>query len=115
MVNHENNSEVIVMNSPLVKNATMKALVGPNEGWDSHVLRVLTLDVNGYSPLHKHPWPHINYVLEGEGEIEIDGVITKVFEGSYAFIEGNKLHQFRNTGNTPFRFICIVPKEGHII
>lgn len=92
----------------------MKTLVGGDEGWDSHVMRVLTLEAGGYSPLHKHPWPHINYVLEGEGEIEIEGHIEAVSAGSYAYIPQDSMHQFRNKGNVAFKFICIVPTKGHI-
>jgi quercetin dioxygenase-like cupin family protein len=33
--------------------------------------------------------------------------------GSYAYVPADKLHQFRNAGDGMFRFICIVPKEGH--
>ena len=114
MVGHIKDLDVIHFTSNAVKNASMKALVGPTEGWDSHVLRVLTLEKEGYSPFHQHPWPHINYVLAGKGEIEIAGVIQKVEKGSYAYIPENHMHQFRNTSETPFVFICIVPTKGHI-
>jgi quercetin dioxygenase-like cupin family protein len=114
MIGHKNDLNVIHFTSNAVKNASMKALVGKDEGWDSHVLRVLTLEKDGYSPFHKHPWPHINYVLEGIGEIEIEGVIKPVEKGSYAYIPANHMHQFRNKSDQPFMFICIVPTEGHI-
>ncbi|MFH0993835.1 MAG: cupin domain-containing protein [bacterium] len=95
------------------KAAVMKVLVSPAEGWDSHVLRVIEVGVGGYTPKHRHPWPHINYVIEGEGELMINGQTTSVTAGSYAFVPGDELHQFRNAGQTTFRFLCIVPKEGH--
>ena len=114
MIKHVNETETIILNPAVVKDASMKALVGPEEGWDSHIMRVVEVEKGGYTPKHAHPWPHINYVLEGHGEIEIDGVITPVTKGSYAFIPGNTLHQFRNAGHDTFKFICIVPKEGHV-
>lgn len=114
MIKHIKDTETIFFGGQQTKHASMKALVGQQEGWDSHVMRILTLEADGYSPLHKHPWPHINYVLEGEGEIEIDGKITAVEKGHYAYIEADKIHQFRNTSKTPFVFICIVPIKGHI-
>lgn len=104
----------ILLNPEKTKNASMKALVGGAEGWDSHVMRVVTLGDMGFSPLHSHPWPHINYIVEGKGVIEIDGEVFHVEKGSYAFVDGNKRHQFRNESDKPFVFICIVPKEGHV-
>ena len=92
----------------------MKALVSPKEGWEGYVMREVEVGENGYTPKHKHPWPHINYVLEGVGEILIDGKINEVSKGSYAYIPSDSLHQFRNTGNKIFKFICIVPEDGHV-
>lgn len=96
-----------------VKNAYMKVLVGKDEGWDNHVMRVMEVESFGYTPHHNHPWPHINFMIEGEGELEIDGVIHQVKQGAFAYVEAGKTHQFRNTTDKPFKFICIVPTSGH--
>lgn len=101
------------IDNPAVKEASIKVLVSPKEGWEGHVMRVLELGEDGYSPKHKHPWPHINYMIEGEGELMIDGKINKVSSGSYAYVPADTLHQFRNVGKKPFKFICIVPEIGH--
>ena len=103
----------IVMSGDEVKNASMKALVGPAEGWDSHVMRLVELGEGGFSPKHAHPWPHINYIIEGEGILEIDGENNEIKAGSFAYVPNDKLHQFRNAGKGILKFICIVPKEGH--
>lgn len=113
MIGNVKNKEKVIVTHPSANNASMKALVGPLEGWDSHVLREVTVEVDGYTPKHEHPWPHINYFLEGEGELMIDGVATPVEVGSYAYVPSNTLHQFRNKGSKTFKFLCIVPKEGH--
>jgi len=78
-----------------------------------HVMRVIEVEKDGYTPFHSHPWPHINYVIEGNGELKIGETVTRVTAGSYAFVPGSTMHQFRNAGDGWFRFICIVPKEGH--
>jgi quercetin dioxygenase-like cupin family protein len=98
--------------NPDAKDASMKVLVGTNEGWN-HVMRVFELEVGGYTPKHTHDWPHINYVLEGTGVLFLNGVENKVEAGSYAYIPSNELHQFKNVGNSVFKFICIVPSESH--
>ncbi|MDH8678958.1 cupin domain-containing protein [Fusibacter bizertensis] len=99
--------------SPEAKNASMKVLVSPKEGWEGYVMRVVELDPEGYSPKHQHNWPHINYVIEGNGTVLIDETLHELKAGSYAFVPPNTLHQYSNTGTTLFKFICIVPEEGH--
>jgi quercetin dioxygenase-like cupin family protein len=113
VVSNESQVTASVMNFPNVKNAAMKVLVGAQQGWTDHVMRVVELGPEGYSPQHSHDWPHINYMLDGSGVLFIDGEEYPVEKGAYAFVPANAEHQFRNTGSSPFRFICIVPKEGH--
>jgi quercetin dioxygenase-like cupin family protein len=112
-VGYENDIEAKKIDSPEVKNAKMKVLISPAEGWSDHVMRVIELGKDGYSPKHVHPWPHINYILDGKGILHIDGTDYVVSKGSVAFVPPETLHQFKNIGDDSFRFICIVPKEGH--
>ena len=105
--------ESIKVNHPSAKDAAMKVLVSGKEGWDSHVMRVVEVEVGGYTPKHSHPWPHINYIIEGKGEILIKDTLHPVTPGSYAFVPDDTLHQFRNVGDTVFKFMCIVPTRGH--
>lgn len=98
---------------PSAFKAAMKVLVSPENGWEDHVMRVVEVEVDGYTPKHNHPWPHINFFIEGSGELMIDGKINKVEPGSFAFVPENALHQFRNKGENIFKFICIVPTKGH--
>jgi mannose-6-phosphate isomerase-like protein (cupin superfamily) len=35
--------------------------------------------------------------------------------GAYACVPDGKPHQHRNAGKEPLRFICIVPREGHVV
>ncbi len=113
MFAHEKDLKTKVLKSDTVKNAAMKVLVGPDEGWKDHVMRIVELDEGGYSPAHSHPWPHINYMIEGEGILMMDGVDNAVSAGSYAYVPANTYHQFKNASKGKFRFICIVPVEGH--
>jgi quercetin dioxygenase-like cupin family protein len=114
-VRKENDLQPIVMESPEVKAAAMKVLISPAEGWDDHVMRIIELGEGGYSPKHTHQWPHINYILEGKGTLHIDGKDNPVEAGTYAYVPAGSLHQYKNEGNGMFRFICIVPKEGHVV
>ena len=111
-----NETEVFatVMSHPEVKNAGMKVLISQKEGWQDYVMRIIELDKDGFSPKHIHAWPHINYVVEGTGLLHLNGKDTPVETGAYAYVPAGALHQYKNTGAGKFRFICIVPKEGHV-
>jgi quercetin dioxygenase-like cupin family protein len=113
IVAHEKDRKGVVFDHPDVKNVTMKALVSPEEGWPDYVMRIFDIEAGGHSPRHSHDWPHINYVVEGTGTVHVDGKDHSVQAGSYAYIPAGSLHQFINTGDGVFRFICIVPKHGH--
>ncbi len=113
MLNNEKNIEKVIVNHPDAKNTIMKVLIGPKDGWEDHVLRTFELSEDGHSPKHIHDWPHINYVLEGNGVLFLNGKENEITKGSIAYVPSNELHQFRNTGKEPLKFICIVPKRGH--
>ncbi len=110
---HVNDLENKVVQNPLADKAKMKVLVGSNEGWDNHVMRVFELEPGGFTPRHQHTWPHINYIVEGNGTLFLNGQENSIQAGSYAYVPGNELHQFQNTSNAVLKFICIVPTEGH--
>lgn len=113
IINNIENLLAKEVSHPSAKNASMKVLVSPLEGWQGWVMRLLIVGKDGYTPKHSHPWPHINFMVSGEGELMVEGEVTKVSAGSYAYVPANKLHQFKNIGEQEFQFICIVPEEGH--
>lgn len=112
-IGHINQLAEKKIDHPEVKEAVMKVAISPKEGWEGHVMRIMEVGPAGYTPKHNHPWPHINYVIEGEGSLLLNGVENSIEAGSYAFVPPNELHQFRNTGDKTLKFICIVPEEGH--
>ena len=113
IVSHEKERIASTIDSPEVKNAAMKVLIGETEGWTDHVMRIIELTPGGHSPRHAHPWPHINYMVEGGGVLFMDDREHPVEAGSFAYVPADTDHQFRNNTDEVFRFICIVPKEGH--
>jgi len=100
------------MQGPGVEKAWKKVCIAPEHGWDGYVMRVFELEPGGKAPAHSHPWPHINYILAGEGLIHLEGKDYEVEAGSFAYIPANSYHQIKNRGDATFRFICIVPEEG---
>ncbi len=81
------------------------------DGVPNFSIRVFTLEPGGHTPHHAHDAEHLNYVLDGQGEIRSDEGPRAIGEGDYVFIAPQERHQYRNTGSTPLRFLCMVPKE----
>ncbi|MCR3923502.1 MAG: cupin domain-containing protein [Firmicutes bacterium] len=114
IVGHINDLKGTPVVSEAVKNISKQVLVSPTEGWDGYVMRVFTIGDDGHTPKHRHAWPHINWVIAGEGILHLEGTDYPLKEGSYAYVPSDALHQFTNPGSEPLRFICIVPEEGDV-
>lgn len=84
-----------------------------SDGAPMYSLRVFTVEPDGFTPYHQHPYEHMNYVIEGEGVlVDVDGNEKAIKAGDFALVMPNEKHQYRNTsGEKPFVMICGVPKE----
>ncbi|TFG57674.1 MAG: cupin domain-containing protein [Spirochaetales bacterium] len=102
----------VAITSTLAENIRKQVLVGPAQGWKGWVMRLFTINGVGYTPKHRHPWPHINYVLKGKGILFHGGREHPVQEGSVAFIPEDEEHQFRCDNDEGLSFLCIVPENG---
>lgn len=98
---------------PSVKGASMKKIIGSEEGWQDYVMRIVKLEPGGHSFDHEHPWPHINYYIRGKGQLTLEDTQYPVEEGGYSYVPANKRHQWKADEKEGLEFICIVPKEGH--
>lgn len=63
----------------------------------------------GDLPLHRHEQAEIYYILDGEGDVYIDGVVTRVQAGSAVFIPSNARHGIGNVGGSGLRFFYVFP------
>jgi quercetin dioxygenase-like cupin family protein len=95
------------------ENVTKQVVIGPEDGSDEIVMRYFTLAKGGSSPYHQHDWPHLVRIEKGEGVlVDEDKNESPLHAGHYVFVESNAVHCFKNTGDSPFSFICIVPTRG---
>ena len=95
-----------------IRDVVKRVLVSPAEGWEGWVMRLFDVAPGGHTPRHAHDWPHINFVAAGRGELHLDGEDHELEAGSYAYVPAGLTHQFSNTGDEVFSFICIVPEHG---
>lgn len=93
------------------ENVTIRWLLGKDTPAPNFYLRLFEVQPGGHSPYHTHPSEHEIYVLEGSGRVNAKGASHPVAAGSFALVEPNEEHQFENTGNTVFKFLCLVPRE----
>jgi quercetin dioxygenase-like cupin family protein len=95
-----------------VKDGTVRWLISESDGAPNFAMRHFEFKPGGHSPLHTHPYEHEVYVLEGTGAFVCEGK-EYAFKKDYCiFVPPDKLHQFRNTGDVPVRFLCMVPDPG---
>jgi quercetin dioxygenase-like cupin family protein len=74
-------------------------------------MRLFTVAPDGYTPKHQHAWEHEVYVLEGELEVFSEDGPRTVQAGDAVLVLLGELHQFRNTGKTEARFLCMIPVQ----
>jgi len=62
----------------------------------------------GETLLHKLKSSEIYYILEGKGEMYIDGEKKIVEKGCLIYIPPNSVQKIKNIGNDELSFLCIV-------
>lgn len=95
-----------------IQGVTMKLLVGREDSAPTFAMRHFSVEPDGFTPNHQHPWEHEVLVLSGKGEFECNGEVLPITAGDGLYIPSNDLHQFRNTSDSPLEFLCIVPVES---
>jgi quercetin dioxygenase-like cupin family protein len=95
------------------KNAFRQTPVSKSDGAPTFSLRVFTVEKDGHTPYHRHPFEHENYCISGEGAIVNEkGEEFPFGKGDFALILPNEMHQYRNkSAGEPLVLICAVPKE----
>jgi len=94
-----------------VKNTSVRWLIGKDSPAPNFHMRLFEVEPGGHSPFHSHGFEHEIYVVEGKGQINTDKKPIPLEKGSFALVMPEEKHQFENTGNTPLKFLCMIPKE----
>ena len=94
------------------KHLTVRWLITKEMGAENFAMRLFDMGVGGNSPYHQHDWEHEVFILEGEGVVKSEKGDIPFNPGTVIFIPPNEFHQFRNTGNTPVKFLCSIPYKG---
>jgi quercetin dioxygenase-like cupin family protein len=88
-------------------------LISEKDDAKNFFMRMFEIQKGGHTPLHTHPHEHEVFILEGNGILVSETKEYEFKEGYVIFVEGGKEHQFKNTGNNPLRFLCLIPKTSY--
>lgn len=86
-------------------------LIGSDDQAPNFAMRQFEVAPGGFTPRHAHPYEHEVFVLEGEGRVLQDDQPRPIGPGSVVLVGSNELHQFVNSGDTPLRFLCLIPNS----
>lgn len=93
------------------KGATRQVPIGKNDGAPNFSIRVFTLEPGGHTPHHVHESEHLNYILAGSGVAMEDDTPRAISTGDFVLVSPHEKHQYRNTGEVPLVFMCMVPSR----
>ena len=87
-------------------------LIGEGDNAPNFAMREFEVAPGGHTPRHMHDYEHEVFVLAGNGVV-VDGDRERpLAAGDVVFVAPNDVHQFRNTGAEPMRFLCLIPNSA---
>jgi len=87
-------------------------LVGEPQGAPNFAMRQFEVEPGGHTPRHFHDYEHEIFVLEGSGTVLEGDEEHPLRAGDVVFVRPGEVHQFRNTGAAPLKFLCLIPNSA---
>ncbi len=91
-----------------VKGIAMAVMVGREDGAPNFALRSFDVEPGGHSPKHQHDYEHEVYIVDGAGEVLLEGAYRPLRKGDVVYVPADHEHQFR-AGSAGMKFLCLVP------
>ena len=99
---------------PTAPGAKIRVLIDDeHDGAPVYKLRMIEIDPGGNSPDHSHPYEHENFVVEGKGQVMIEGEWHDLQPGDVVLVPPSTRHQYRNAGESTFKFLCGIPVDKY--
>ncbi len=101
-----------------MKGVSVRWLIGPAENAPNFALRYFEVEPGGWTSLDQHPHDHGVVILRGRGQVFLgggdagSGSPIEVTFGDVVYIPPYEVHQFKNVGDEPLGFLCIIPSRG---
>ena len=109
------NHEAVPANEVTMEGAhscRVRWLIGEKDSAPTFAMREFEVAPGGHTPKHFHDYEHEVYVLAGNGTIVDGDKEQPLVAGDVVFVAPNDMHQFRNTGKDPMRFLCLIPNSA---
>lgn len=106
---HEIEEELLEIGSGISKQVLISTEEAPH-----FAMRRFVIQPSGGMPEHTNLVEHEQYVLNGQAEIGIGEEVFSVQEADVVFIPAEIPHWYKNIGEVPFEFLCLVPNEPDI-
>jgi quercetin dioxygenase-like cupin family protein len=87
---------------------TIQVLISPEEG-PHFALRKFVMAPGGGMPRHTNRIEHEQYVLRGRALVGLGEETYEVQAGDVLLIPAGVPHWYKNVGEEPYEFLCIVP------
>lgn len=87
-----------------------QVLISSEEG-PNFAMRRFIIEPGGSMPSHTNKIEHEQLVLRGQAEIGIGEHTFNVKKDNVVFIPAGMVHWYRNSGDEPFEFLCMVPNQ----
>ncbi|WP_435063549.1 cupin domain-containing protein [Halobaculum sp. EA56] len=84
-------------------------LLDESDGAPHFAMRRFELAPGAHVPNHTNEVEHEQYVLSGEYTVGLDGEEHRVAAGDALLIPAGVPHWYRNDGDEPGAFVCVVP------
>ena len=94
------------------KDVEIRWLISKEDGAENFAMRMFELQPGGHTPLHTHTHEHEVFVIEGQGVFVCEGQEHEFSAEYVIFVPGGEEHQFRNTGNSVLRMLCLIPASA---
>ena len=111
-VNHHQQIPAVPVDMEGASGCTVRWLVDENDGAPTFAMRQFEVESGGYTPRHSHPYEHEVYILAGQGTIAEGETEHPITAGDVIYVAPDDVHQFRNTGAEPLKFLCMVPNSA---
>ena len=100
-----------VPKEPVGEDKSVRWVIGKPDGAPNFAMRVIEFEPGAVFDTHQHPYEHAIFVLEGEGIAEAPGGDWPMHPGIALYVPPDEPHGYRNVGDTPLRFICVIPHQ----
>jgi quercetin dioxygenase-like cupin family protein len=97
---------------PGAQGCSVRWLLSEADGTPTFAMREFEVAPGGYTPRHSHDFEHEIFVLSGSGVVFEGEKEHPLTAGDVVLVHPHDVHQFRNTGTQPLRFLCLIPNSA---